>query len=299
METSSKRPDSMLKYNDEFCNLYERAMVQSRMGLLSVLSVPMRYTQLFQQMVRREVLARYRGSVLGLAWAFLTPLLTLGVYTFVLVGVFQFRWPGLENAGGSAFAMRIFAGLMVFNFFTEVIGRAPNLFVEQPNLVKKVPFPLELLPFVVLASGAVHFAANLLILLIGAFFTTGTGETWRLLLIPVVFAPLVPMLLGLSWLLASLGVYIRDLAQVVTMLMSLLMFLSPIFYSLESVKSDWHRWMMLNPMTPVIENLRAVVFLNTPIDWSAWLFSCVAGLLVAWLGARVFVALRQGFADVL
>ncbi len=274
-------------------------MVQSRMGLLSVLLVPLRYPQLFHQMVRREILARYRGSVLGLAWAFLTPLLTLGVYTFVLVGVFQFRWPGLENAGGAVFAMRIFAGLMVFNFFAEAIGRAPNLFVEQPNLVKKVPFPLELLPFVVLASGAVHFAANLLILLIGASLTTGIAESWRLLLVPVVFAPLLPMLLGLCWLLASLGVYVRDLAQVMTMLVSLLMFLSPIFYSLESLKPDWRHWMMLNPMTPVIENLRALVFLNAPIDWLAWLFSCVVSLLVAWLGARVFIALRQGFADVL
>ena len=274
-------------------------MVQSRVGLLSVLLVPMRYPQLFRQMVRREVLARYRGSTLGFAWAFLTPLLMLGVYTLVLVGVFRLRWPGLEQAGGAAFAMRLFAGLMVFNFFSEVIGRAPGLFVEQSNLVKKVPFPLELLPFVALASGIVHFLANLVILLAGVFLTGGMGEFWRLLLIPVVFAPLLPMLLGLCLLLASLGVYVRDLAQVVTMVVSLLMFLSPIFYSLESVKSDWHRWMMLNPMTPVIENLRAVVFLNAPVDWLAWLLASVAGVLMAWLGARVFIALRQGFADVL
>lgn len=267
--------------------------------LRSVLLAPLRYPMLFRQMVRREVLSRYRGSVLGVAWAFLTPLLMLGVYTMVLVGVFRLRWPGLEQAGGGAFAMRLFAGLMVFNFFADVLGRAAGLFVENTNLVKKVPFPLELLPFVVISSGMVHLGANLVILLAGLVFTGGMGSIGGLLLIPIVLLPILPLLLGLCWLLGSLGVYVRDLAQLVTMMISLLMFLSPIFYSLESVKSEWRHWMMLNPLTPVIENLRGAVFMNASLDWMAWLFALVLGLAVAWLGARTFLSLRQGFADVL
>lgn len=275
--------------------------MQSNLSWFLMVLAPWRFPLLFRQMVQREVLARYRGTALGVAWAFITPLLMLAVYSLVLVGVFKLRWAGLQEGGGAAFALRLFAGLMVFNFFVEVLGRAAGLFVEQTNLVKKVLFPLELLPFVVLCSAFVHFLISLLILLVGGVVVgdLALGELWRLLLVLVVVLPLFPFLLGLSWLLASLGVYVRDLAQVVSMLVSVLMFLSPIFYPLDSVSTSWRHWLLLNPMTMVIENVRAALFFNVGIDWFAWGWGLLTGLILAWVGARVFLILRRGFADVL
>lgn len=252
---------------------------------------------ILRQFVRREVLGRYRGSMLGMTWAFLTPLLMLAVYTFVFVGVFRAKWPGAEAAGGEAFALRLFAGLMVFNFFAEVVGRAAVLVLEQPNLVKKVVFPLELLAFVSLGSALFHLGLSSVIFLLGVV-AFGGGLALHSLLLPVVVLPLLPLLLGLSWLLSALGVYVRDIGPVVGLSVSLLLFLSPVFYSLQSLSARWQFWMSLNPLTPVIENVRAVVFLQTGPDWSAWWLALLLGVLMAWLGARVFAVLRDGFADV-
>lgn len=250
-----------------------------------------------KQFVRREILGRYRGSMLGTGWAFLSPLLMLTVYTFVFVGIFKARWPGAEEAGGIAFALRLFAGLMVFNLFAEVVGRAPVLILEQPNLVKKVVFPLELLAHVSVGAALFHFSLSAGILLVGtaALDQPLSMLTW---LLPIVVLPLLPLLLGLSWLLSALGVYVRDIAPIIGLSISFLLFLTPVFYSLQSMSPNWRFWMALNPMTHVIENIRSVVFLGVGPDWGSWSVSLAAGMCVAFLGAWVFSSLRDGFADV-
>lgn len=259
---------------------------------------PLRFRPVFKQFVRREVLGRYRGSMLGIAWAFISPLLMLGVYTFVFVEVFKARWPGAEESGGLAFSQRIFVGLMVFNLFSEMVARAPNLIVEQANLVKKVSFPLELLPFVVMGSALFHFGLSAVILLASVLVS---GEQWSvtLLLVPIVLLPLLPLLMGLSWLLAATGVFVRDVGQMVALGVSLLMFMSPVFYSAKSLSPRWQFWMDLNPLTPVIENLRLVVFAGTPPNWVEWCVSLGGAGCVAVLGAWFFSKTRVGFADVL
>lgn len=249
------------------------------------------------QFVRREILGRYRGSLLGMVWAFLTPLMMLAVYTFVFVGVFKARWPGAEEAGGSAFALRLFAGLIVFNLFSEVVGRAPLLVLEQPNLVKKVVFPLELLAFVSLGSALFHFFLGSVILFLGVA-AFGPSLSWHVVLVPVILLPLLPLLLGLAWLLSALGVYVRDIAPLVGLGVSFLMFLSPVFYSLQSLPPQWRFWMGLNPLTSVMENLRGVLFLNASPDWPVWWMTLSVNLVVGLLGARIFALLRKGFADV-
>ena len=164
--------------------------------------------------------------------------------------------------------------------------------------MKKVAFPLALLPFITLGSALFHFGLSLFILFVGTLFI---DHQWSatLLLVPLILLPLLPLLLGLSWLLASLGVFVRDIAPVISLSISLLLFLSPIFYSVESLKPQWQFWMRLNPLTPVIENLRGAIFMGLAPDWGAWSISLLVGCLVAWLGARVFLALRSGFSDVL
>ena len=177
-------------------------------------------------------------------------------------------------------------------------GRAASIIVEQPNLVKKVVFPLELLIFVVLGSALFHFALSVGILLLGNLVVHHSLPP-TVLLLPVIILPLLPLLLGLSWLLAALGVYVRDIGPVVGLTVSLLLFLSPVFYSIQTLSPRWQFWMQLNPLTPVIENLRTAVFFGQMPDWSPWAVSMLVGCVVACVGAWVFSILRDGFSDVL
>lgn len=266
--------------------------------MLSYLLAPLRYRPVFRQFLRREILGRYRGSMLGITWAFINPLLMLGVYTFVFVEVFKARWPGVENSGGFAFSQRIFAGLMVFNLFSEVVARAPVLIVEQANLVKKVAFPLELLPFITIGSALFHFGLSTVILLtsILVFDPHLPGTMW---LLPIVILPLLPLLLGFGWLLSALGVFVRDMGPIVGLCVSLLMFMSPVFYSAKSLSPHWQFWMDLNPLTAVIENLRLVVFAGELPNWADWALALGIACAVAVFGAWVFRVTRDGFADVL
>lgn len=258
----------------------------------------LRHKTLFAQLVRREVAGRYRGSLLGVFWAFATPLLMLSVYAFVFVGVFAMRWPGAEAAGGTVYVLQLFTGLIVFNFFSEVVSRSPFQVLEQPNLVKRVVFPLELLAQVSLSAALVHLAISATILLGALIFTTGLSP--QAVFAPLALLPLLLMALGLSWLLSALGVYARDLGQFIGLLVSLLLFLSPVFYSLERLPESIRRWMSFNPLTLPIENLRRCLFPGSEsMDWRAWAVSLAAGVFVMWLGASVFARTRDGFSDVI
>ena len=265
---------------------------------LAYFLAPFKFSPIFRQFARREILGRYRGSMLGITWAFISPLSMLAVYTFVFVEIFKARWPGAVELGGFAFSQRIFAGLMVFNLFSEMVARAPTLVLEQANLVKKVFFPLELLPFIVMGSALFHFFLSAIIL-VASTLIFNQGLNFYLLFLPIVIIPLLPLLLGLSWLLAALGVYLRDIGQMVTLFVGLLMFLSPIFYSAQSLSSQWQYWLDFNPLTHVIENLRRVVFLSAAPHWADWWTGLGVGCAVAVVGAWTFNKTRDGFADVI
>lgn len=256
----------------------------------------LRQRSLVWQFVKRDVQSRYRGSWLGLGWSFLTPLAMLAVYTFVFREVFQSRW-GQGDGGGVDFALRMYAGLVVFNFFAECVGRAPRLIVDQPNLVKKVVFPLELLAWVSSLAGVFHLAVNAAVLLLVALLA-GYGHV-SMLVLPLVWLPLLPLVLGISWFLAALGVYLRDIGQVIGLVISLLMFMSPIFYPVSAMPERWRFWLHLNPLTLIIEDTR-LVLLDGALPALLPLFLHFAlALLVAFLGAAWFRATRKGFADVL
>ncbi len=256
----------------------------------------LRQRSLVWQFVKRDVQSRYRGSWLGLGWSFLTPLAMLAVYTFVFREVFQSRW-GQGNGGGVDFALRMYAGLVVFNFFAECIGRAPRLIVDQPNLVKKVVFPLELLAWVSSLAGVFHLLVNAAVLLIVALIT-GYGHL-SMLMLPLVWLPLLPLVLGMSWFLAALGVYLRDIGQVIGLAISLLMFMSPIFYPVSAMPERWRFWLHLNPLTLIIEDTRLVLLDGVLPALGPLALHFAAALLVAFLGAAWFRATRKGFADVL
>ena len=257
---------------------------------------PLEKAALIGQFARRAVHARYRQSWLGTAWLVLTPLLMLGVYTLVFRHVFKVRW-GAVDEGNLTFALRLYAGLAVFSFFSECINRAPGLVLADPHLVKKVVFPLEILPWVNILAASVHLVMALLILLVLGGWDQG-GWHLSALALPLVWLPLVPLVLGLSWLLTGIGTFVRDTDQVVAMLLSLLMFLSPIFFPVEALPADWQGWMSLNPLAPVMTGTRSVLLLGQWPDWGQLARVFVACSLLAVAGAAFFRRVRGGFADV-
>ncbi|MDQ8051000.1 ABC transporter permease [Luteibacter sp.] len=253
--------------------------------------------ELIIALTRREVAGRYRGSVMGLLWSFLYPLLMLAVYTFVFSVVFKSRWP---SGGGSKaeFALVLFTGLMVFSVFSECVNRAPGLVLNNINYVKKVVFPLEILPVVSLLSSSFHMLVSTLVWTGFYLVYFGTPPITALLL-PVVLAPLAFFTLGLTWMLASLGVYLRDVGQVVGVATTVLLFMSPVFYAIDSLPESYRPIMRANPLTATIEQARDVMIWGRGLDLQVWLVMLAVGFLVAWLGYAWFQGTRRGFADVL
>lgn len=262
---------------------------------------PTAHATLLAQLVQRDVLSRYRQSWLGSAWIVLTPLLMLAIYVFVLGQVLQVRWgggaPGAQAVSASGLALRLYAGLAVFGFLAECVARAPTLVVGQPHLVKKLVFPLGVLGWVNVLTSLVPLGVAALLLLALAALQPGPWPTQGLLL-PLAWLSLVPLGLGVSWLLAALGAYVRDVGHAAGLGMSGLLFLSPIFYPLEALPAALQPWLQLNPLALPIEFTRELV---TGGRWpdAATYFGHLAGSTVfAVLAAALFQRLRAGFADV-
>lgn len=265
-------------------------------SLSALLGLPWQHRHLILQMVRREILGRYRGSVFGLVWSFVNPVLMLTVYTFVFSVVFQARWGG-ETGGKFEFALVLFSGLMVFNLFAECLNQAPCLILSNANYVKRVVFPLEILSWVSLGSAVFHAGISLLVLLV-AMGLTGQPVGGMALCLPLVILPFLWLTLGLSWLLASVGVFLRDVGQVVGMALTVLMFMSPIFYPASALPASMRGWLFLNPLTFVIEQVRNVLVWNRAPDWIGLGEYALVTLGVMWLGFFWFQKTRKGFADV-
>ena len=252
---------------------------------------------LIHALAKREVLGRYRGSALGLLWSFFNPLFMLTVYTFIFSEVFKARWStGSESK--NEFALVLFAGLIIFNLFAECINRAPNLILANPNYVKKVVFPLEILPFVGLLSAFYHALISLGIWLVAYLALIGMPHATSLL-VPLVILPFGFFIMGLSWALASLGVFLRDVSQFIGLVTTTLMFLSPIFYPASALPEDYRSLLYLNPLTPVIEQTRNLMFWGSSPDFFMLGIYWVVTALTAWLGFFWFQRTRKGFADVL
>ncbi|MDE1997951.1 MAG: ABC transporter permease [Burkholderiales bacterium] len=256
-----------------------------------------RNRSLIHASAKREVLGRYRGSALGLLWSFFNPLFMLVVYTFVFSEVFKARWSaGSESK--TEFALVLFAGLLVFNLFAECINRAPSLILSNPNYVKKVVFPLEVLPLVNLLSALYHMLMSLVVWLAAYLILFGLPHA-TVLLLPLVILPFALFIMGLSWAMASLGVFLRDVSQFIGVVVTTLMFLSPIFYPASALPETYRHILYFNPLTPVIEMTRDVLYWGKTPDFLVLTMYWMATGAVAWLGFVWFQKTRKGFADVL
>ena len=257
------------------------------------------HRQLIYTLAKKDILSRYKGALMGVIWAFITPLLTLTIYTFVFSEIFKVRWNG-ENASNSKleFALIIFSGMIIFTFFSEIINRSTTIISSNVNYVKKVIFPLEILPIILLCEAGFHALVSLGILLSLIVFI-GTGTAKNIYLLPLLFAPLIFLCLGLSFFLASIGVYIKDINQAIGSITAILMFLSPIFFPLSAVPEQFQKLIKLNPLTFIIENFRNVLFFDSTLDITGLLTYSLFSLLILILGYYFFQKTRKGFSDVL
>jgi lipopolysaccharide transport system permease protein len=255
-------------------------------------------SSLIRQMAHREAVGRYQGSVLGLAWAFFHPLLMLLVYTVVFSFIFRARWGVEETETRADFALILFVGMIVHALFAEVLNRAPGLILGNSNYVRRVVFPLEILVPVSLLSALVHAGISIAVLLL-ALLTLRGSVPITVLLLPIVLFPLVLMTLGVGWVLAALGVYIRDIGQMVGILTTVLLFMSPMFYPISAVPESFRPVIRANPLTLIMEQARAVLIWGRQPDFSALAIYLAVAMAVCMAGFWCFQRIRKGFADVL
>jgi len=258
-----------------------------------------RNRQLILQMTKREVVGRYKGSAMGLTWSFFNPVFMLVVYTFVFSEIFKSRWGGVGGDDSKTqFAVLLFVGMIVLGLFSEVVNRAPTLILSNVNYVKKVVFPLEILPIIAMGAALFHSLISLCVLL-AAFALFNGYVQWTAVFTPLVLLPLVIITMGLAWILAAIGVFLRDVGQTIGIITTVLMFLSPVFYPVTAVPDRFRPFMMANPLTFIIEQSREVLVWGHMPDWQGLGIYTLGASLIAWAGFVLFQKTRKGFADVL
>lgn len=268
------------------------------MHLPSSVSGIWRHRELLWQFTVRSIEVRHKGSYLGLIWSVLSPLLMLGLYVFMFGYVLGGRFGVLPNETRVDFALGTFIGLAVFQLLAEVIGLSPATIVTQPNFVKKVVFPLEILPVANVGASVFHFLISLALVALGVALL-GPGLTWSSLWLPVIVFPLVLLSIGLAWLISSLGVFFRDIGQTTQFVTQLLMFLSAVFYPTNRLPHGAWQFLRFNPVLLGVEQARNTMLWHQPLNQNHLAFLYLSGLAVFAFGHAVFARLKPAFADVL
>ncbi|MBU7319750.1 ABC transporter permease [Paenibacillus sp. SM 69] len=259
----------------------------------------LKHRDLFMQLLKRDVLMRYKGSFLGIAWSIINPLIMLTIYTFVFSVVFQARWgTAAVGTNKTEYALLLFIGLIFHTIFSEVVTRAPGLVLGNPNYVTKVVFPLELLSIVSLFNALIHSIISIIILLLAMFFIAGQIHL-TVVLLPLIYIPLCFFVLGISWFISSIGVFFRDTSYFINIVVQILFFVTPIFYPVTALPESFQPLMMLNPMTGVIENARAILFYGNLPDWVWFIKTLGISLVIMVLGYIWFKKTKKAFADVM
>ena len=257
-----------------------------------------RHGTLIQQFVKRDVLSRYRGSYLGMLWSLLRPLSMLALYTVVFGYIFQSKLGNHPNESKLDFTLALFCGLILFDFLAECTSRAPTLVLSSPNYVTKVVFPLEILPVMAVGAALTQLVISFVPLFIGLVCAHGTIPLTALYL-PVLLVPLILLCLGLTWLLASLGVFVRDINSVVPVLLMIVLYASAIFYSISKVPPGLLPIVLYNPLAVVIDEARNAVLWGVPPDWPHYSLMLAVSFVVLVVGYAFFMRTKNAFADVL
>lgn len=249
------------------------------------------------ELTKRDILGRYRGASFGLFWSLLSPFLLLLIYSFAFGFVFKSKWP-LVVGGNHPYTVILYLGLIVHGFFAECLTRSPTLVTGNANLVKRVVFPLEILPWATVFSALFHVGMNLLVFLVLRLSLEHT-LCWSMLWVPVVIMPLVPLTLGVCWLFASFGVYLRDISQVTGVLATGMLFVSSVMIPVQALPPSYRILFELNPLTFIIDQTRVVALAGHMPDLTGLSLYMLGGIIVMYAGYTWFMLTRRGFADVL
>ncbi|KQB60163.1 MULTISPECIES: ABC transporter permease [Acidovorax] len=254
----------------------------------------MKHAGLIVELVRREFAGRYQGSLGGVLWALIHPLFLLSIYTLVFGVVLKTRW----NGGGGTFgyALYLFAGLIVFNAFSECLIKAPAMIVGNQNFVKKVVFPLEILPLVSAIVALLHAAIGIAVWLLCWVVLFGMPKM-TVLLVPLVFIAVLPLLLGIGWIFSALGVMLRDTGQIVGITSHVLLFVTPIFYSIDDIPEPLRAALALNPLTYLVGWTRSFLFAGILPEAIEIIAYMALSLAFSYASLCFFRRLRPLFAD--
>ena len=273
----------------------QSSLLSLRTGVFQSLRI---HRTLILQLTKRSIVGRYRGSVAGIAWSLVIPLLMLAVYTLVFGFIFQFRFKQGDGGSNTDFALFLFSGIVVHGLLSECLNRAPGTIVNNAQYVKKIVFPIECLAWISVFTALFQTTISLFVLSIFLLLVKGTIY-WTVLLVPFIFLPLVVMCVGFVWIIGGVSVYVRDLAQLTGVLSTLLLFLAPIFYPVNALPAHLQPFIYLNPIAFIVEQTRKVVIDGVSPDWFGLFIYSIAAMTIAVLGFNLFQRMRRGFADAL
>jgi len=250
---------------------------------------------LLRTLTMQELRSRYSGSFLGLGWMLFIPLFQLAIYTFVFGYIYRV---GQTGDGMLGYALSLFCGFVPFIMFSESLGSAPNRIIGQPNFVKKVVFPLEILPLVTMSVAAIHALGAMLVLFL-ALCVFGEGVHFTVLWLPLLVVAPVLIVIGLSWILSALGVYLRDLTATIQLVIQFVFFLTPITYPLSFVPEKFLMIYRLNPLVGIVESFRSVILVGQQPLLIDVFYPLLCGIFFVIVGFYYFQSLRRTFADVI
>lgn len=257
-----------------------------------------RNRQLIVLMTKREAVSKYKGSIFGIAWSLVTPMLMMVVYTFVFSVVFKSKW-GTDNGGSKTqFAVLLFTGMIIHGLFAEIFNKAPTIILSNVNYVKRVVFPIEILS--IISVGSALFTAFINILVLMTAFAIFNGYLpWTMLFIILILGPLVIACIGFSWILSAVGVFLRDIGQSVNIFTTIMTFISPVFFPVSAIPPQFQAVVRLNPLTFIIEQARDVLIWCKAPDWSTLAMYYAGSIAIFIAGFIWFQKTRKGFSDVL
>lgn len=247
------------------------------------------------ELAKRDFCGKYRGSYGGVLWSLLQPLFLLTIYTIAFGVILKARW---GYAGGTEnYALMLFSGLLILNVFTECLTQAPKLIANNPNFVKKVVFPLEVLPIAMVLVALVHLLLGISCWLLGYIIFVGVPK-WTVIYLPVILLSFMPVLLGFGWLFSAIGVFVKDLHQLTAMVSHVLLFLTPIFYSIEAAPPKLQFFLALNPLTFIIDQVRLVLIFGEKPGMRGLALYLLLSVCFAWASLKIFKRLQPTFSDV-
>jgi lipopolysaccharide transport system permease protein len=253
---------------------------------------------ILRTLVRNEILTRYSKTILGVVWSMINPLVMIAIYSFVFGLIFEVRFGRTAGTSEVPYGIVLFSGLLLHVFMAETLLRAQSVVLDNPNYVKRVIFPLEILPIGILLANIIQ-ALIALGVLMAVILIAGFPIPRTAFLIPIVWAPLILVTLGLAMIVASLGVFVRDIGQVLGFMMTILMFGSSILFPVDMLPEPLRPWLLLNPLTIIVDQTRAVLLWGELPNWRLLGYHAVVSLVIAWIGCWWFMRTRRGFADVM